>query len=784
MKDVLSPIFISGTAALTFASHSGFPAYPADALAASSQMTAALAGLLFLGKKWRLCYVFLAIALVLTFGQRYCCSRDSFMAAQETRFPADEVVQLTGRLSDFPEVHPEGSRLLIRTRSFQIARSEFRKALNIQIWLAGDASFLNRGDTIQIYTSVYSLNLHKNFYPFPAEQAALYRQIHFRGRCKSILLVRVLKPAPFYWRWLGAWRRRIRAAIQSRFGNRGQLGEKGVFLEATILGDRSRLDPRTREELIASGAYHLIAISGGNVAIIAVLSLLALKKAGMRRQRRTIACSLLLLLFLAVSGFEITAQRAVWMALFAFTGAALYLSVRPLNLLSGSGIVLLTCSPTVFLDPAFILSFALTAAVIHGRELFRSGLTFLPNFLAELLSALLASALVALPLSLHFFNRYAPAGILSGLLLIPLASVITTVGALLIPLAPLSSSLSAALLAAGDFPLSFFFAVTRFFSRHLDWTLYRAAPPLWLVAAILFSFFCWRRNGRSWLQRLAAPLAWLLLTTATVIHWGPPGNRHLEVTFLDVGQGDSQLVVFPGSQALLIDGGGSWRPGFEVGRQIVLPFLLQKKVRIRWLALSHCHPDHLRGILEIMAILQPEELWIASAPREEELFTALMTALPRRTRVVEVSAGFDRHISDCTVRCLYPDRIIRPLRTANNHSLVLRISDSCHSFLFSGDIDDDAERELLDRLETPALRSDVLKIPHHGSRSASSPEFVAAVHPHVGILSLALRNVFGFPHRDTLRTYRQQGVRLLSTSIRGGIRVISLPQGLAIETSK
>ena len=161
-----------------------------------------------------------------------------------------------------------------------------------------------------------------------------------------------------------------------------------------------------------------------------------------------------------------------------------------------------------------------------------------------------------------------------------------------------------------------------------------------------------------------------------------------------------------------------------------------------------------------------------------------MTALPRRTRVVEVSAGFDRHISDCTVRCLYPDRIIRPLRTANNHSLVLRISDSCHSFLFSGDIDAAAERELLDRLETPALRSDVLKIPHHGSRSASSPEFVAAVHPHVGILSLALRNVFGFPHRDTLRTYRQQGVRLLSTSIRGGIRVISLPQGLAIETSK
>jgi competence protein ComEC len=314
-------------------------------------------------------------------------------------------------------------------------------------------------------------------------------------------------------------------------------------------------------------------------------------------------------------------------------------------------------------------------------------------------------------------------------------------------------------------------------------------PPVRETSAKLFinsSFTIFERfssGSQKKIQKIVLSSILLLLMVFISVHlfFYSPGN--LEVFFLDVGQGDSHVVVFPGGDALLIDGGGVYYSDFQVGRNIVLPFILEKRIHIKWIAVSHYHPDHAYGVAEIIDILKPKELWISSETPDELGYKKLFQAVPSSTRIKKIAAPFTRKIANCTIQFLYPDRFIRENRSHNNHSQVVKISDQYHSFLFTGDIEKEVEADLRDNNCT-ALQSTVIKVPHHGSASSSSPGFLECVNPRFAIFSCGLNNRFGFPHRKVLDTYQDQGIKYLSTGRSGGIQLISLPNGIEIETSK
>jgi competence protein ComEC len=265
------------------------------------------------------------------------------------------------------------------------------------------------------------------------------------------------------------------------------------------------------------------------------------------------------------------------------------------------------------------------------------------------------------------------------------------------------------------------------------------------------------------------------------IFYYKPGN--LEVFYLDVGQGDSEVVVFPGGDALLIDGGGTYYSDFQVGQKIVLPFILQKKIKIKWAAVSHFHPDHARGITEIIPIIKPEELWISSDAREDFFYNQLIRATPGSVKIKRLHAPFNKKIGNCTVEFLYPERLITENRSRNNHSQVFKISDSHNAFLFTGDIEKEVESHLVE-VGCSKLPSTVIKVPHHGSRTSSTHEFLTCVHPEWAIFSYGQNNRFNFPHEEVNRNYKSQGTKYLSTARSGGIKIVSLPHSIEIETSR
>ncbi len=396
-----------------------------------------------------------------------------------------------------------------------------------------------------------------------------------------------------------------------------------MFLEATVLGDRGRLEDDERETLIGSGVFHMLAISGANIGMLALISLLALRGLRVPLKTRYALTSVLLLLFLTVSGFDVSAERAVLMALLLFAARVWFMDAEPSNIISFSGLLLLAVNPAQFLDPGFILTFALTAAILVGRGLFLPLLHWLPRWTAELLSANVSASLLALPLSLYFFQRYAFSGFFSGLLLAPLAAAITVCGALLLFLVFLPFNAAAlALLPAGVF-LGLFFKVSDWFYQHLSLSIYRPSPP-WGLLAVIGALFYAVSLARLSARRRAAP-ALLLAALLGYISFPAATYRpgRLEVYFLDVGHGDAEVAVLPNGDALLVDGGGSSFSDFQAGRRLVLPFLLQKRIHVRWAAATHYHPDHAEGLAEIIAILRPEELWLSSAVNGRRLLPAV-----------------------------------------------------------------------------------------------------------------------------------------------------------------
>lgn len=780
MRDLFTPLFLAVLATLAAAHALAPPSYPCRplALAAFGLFLA-----LFVLRRLRAAYAAVVLAFCLLFCGAYLSRREAHEAGRGLAFPAADYVTVSGRLRAYPEIGAGSSALWLEAASISWPGGSVAGPLGMRVVVRGDLRRLDRGDQVEVEARVDPRTPSRNFFANPYEAFLLSRDLQLAAFSKSAQLARRTAAAAPFWRFIGAWRSRVRRAIEGRYLEGERLKPAGVFLEATLLGDRGRLENGEQEELIGSGVFHLLAISGGNIAMLALASLLLCRLLRLPLQARYGASALLLLLFLAISGFDVSAERAVLMALLVFAGKVWFMDVVPANIISFCGLLLLTRNPAQFLDPGFVLTFALTAAILAGRRLFLPRLRRLPRWGAELAAANFSAALLALPLSLHFFQRYAFSGFFSGLLLAPLAAGVTLCGVLLLLLCWLPAAAAGLALLPAGVLLDVFFAASGWIYRHASWSVFRPSPPLWLLVLTGAAFYL------ATLERAGARLraASALLLAGLLLFISLPPRRHrpqdLELYFLDVGHGDAIVAVFPGGDALLVDGGGSSYSDFQVGRRLVLPFLIQKRIHVRWAAAGHFHPDHAEGLAEILPIVRPEELWISSTAGADRCFAELMAAAPPATRIRRLARGFALRRGSVFLECLWPPGFIEAQRSANDHSMVLRISDGCASFLLAGDIEKGPELELAGQ-DGPGLAVSVLKIPHHGSRTSSSAAFLDTVKPMLAVISAPAFSSHGFPHKEVVERLQERGCRWLSTARRGGICISSTKRGLQIQVSR
>jgi competence protein ComEC len=326
-----------------------------------------------------------------------------------------------------------------------------------------------------------------------------------------------------------------------------------------------------------------------------------------------------------------------------------------------------------------------------------------------------------------------------------------------------------------------------------DWRI--PTPPLWLgiafcAALLACGVACGMARGRWWRAASGAVLA-VLLTLLLASPFAPethPGE--LEMTAIDVGQGDSLLVVFPDGRRMLVDGGGipafghAAKTQLDIGEDVVAPYLWERGIRtVDVVALSHAHADHIGGLPALVADFHPRELW-TGAIQESDAWSRLRQEAARRgVKVVPMHEPGCFQFGGAEVEVLAPlDDYVPGDAPGNNDSLVLRVRYGRHAFLLTGDVERPVERGMLERGELQ--QTDVLKVPHHGSRTSSSEEFLGAVAPSFAVISAGYENSYGHPHRDVIERLAEHHTAVFRTDQDGLVSIRTDGRRLYVETGR
>lgn len=567
----------------------------------------------------------------------------------------------------------------------------------------------------------------------------------------SAEVVRVLQRGPALWRYVDG--------VRARFTERALLlctsRDRGALVAALGVGERAALSAEAEDDLSASGLVHLLASSGLHLAVV-VLVVRELSRRLWLRTRwaaawRASAASAAIALPFALA--EVLLLGAPWPAVRAGFGAAVALLGAGAGRRSdGITTLAIGAGGCALVDPAAThdLALQLSVAGIAGllllarplRELFPVPCPApgaprwrrLAEHLLGLACSTLAAALCTAPLLAAAFHRVSlvsalanAVGLLPGLAAIPVSTALVLFD--LVPLWFIADQLAGATLLAAHGFAALPFAVVRVATPGIVCCL------LWYAGVAL----CARRRLRAALVPFAT-LSALAVSAAVLARF----SDRLVITFLAVGQGDSAIVQLPRGRAMLIDAGGDlrWPARFDPGTRDVLPALAELGIsRLDLAVLTHPHPDHAGGLLSVLDHVPVGELWmtaeqdpIATAVRERALLRGVPVREPHDATLGEVGLEV-------------PSRYQKG-RSLNDNSIVLRIVYRKVAALFAGDVEALAEAELAQG-EAP-LRSDLLKAPHHGSRTSSTEAFLRRVSPGATVYSVGAGNSFGFPHAEVV----------------------------------
>ncbi len=568
-------------------------------------------------------------------------------------------------------------------------------------------------------------------------------------------------------------------------------------LKSLVISDAGTLSPDLWEAFRKTGTAHILSISGLHVGIVALFFYKIFFFALRRSERLTLAVNIRkaaiamtvipVVVYGLLAGFPVPTQRAVIMVI-AFVAAFVLDRGRDyFNTLALAALVILALYPYSIWDVSFQLSFAAVFFILLVAQAWKKETDkdedpvqdggFLRRVwekrikpLKSVLLVTLAAGIGTAPILAYHFNMVSFTGLLANLVAVPLSSAIIPLLLVSVVLSPLWAGLAKALLVVSDVLFSLLVWVIKFFSA-LPYSSIRVAAPTILEVILYYGLVITLVNARRRRVYAYAAAVLLLAIFADWGYWGYYAGRGgpLRAAFISVGQGESELIEFPGGKTMLIDGGGMYGTDFDVGESVVAPFLWSRRVRkIDYMVLSHPQLDHMGGLKFIAGNFNVGEFWWNGDGDLKELGRILEK---KKVKIRELSSPFVFDIEGVTVEVLHPEKGMR--LPPNDMSLVLRLKYGDFSLLLTGDITAEAESILSKK----AARASVLKAPHHGSRYSSTEGFLAVVRPEAVIISAGRGNQFGFPHEEALARYMTSGAKVFRTDTQGAIMLESDGKG-------
>ena len=640
-------------------------------------------------------------------------------------------------------------------------------------------------------------------------------------------------------------RRRLRDEIDTLFSSRPQVD--GV-LRAMLLGDRSFVERTESIDFQKTGVFHVLVVAGLHVGALALFLFWMGRVLRLTPFWTALTTLTLLFAYVAVVEQRPPVLRAALMTALVVMGGLFFRRLDLLNSAGMAALILLIARPLAVRDSSFQLTFLaigciaglaapwleknlqpyvkalrawrdVTRDAAHEPRAaqFRIDLRAtarwislrvpgpLENFSGEMLARGLAASLRVcellvitlalqigmLPLMARDFHRVTLSAPLVNLAAVPITGIVVPLGFLTLGSGFLSPAVGKLLAAPLAWVTALLLQVVQWFAHFPRWSYRIPGPPVLLVVVFLTAGVLLAMTARSshswsrWVSRSAAGVLGLSALTIALFPFSPRWSAgRLELTVLDVGQGDALFVVSPHGRTLLIDGGGGFI-GFsgheehnriDPGEEAVSPYLWSRGFqKLDVVALTHAHQDHIGGLAAILDNFRVGTLWIGREVESGTLAALENLAREKKIPIVHEVRGKAFSWDSVEAQLLWPE--ISPqtvgISAKNNDSLVLHLKYGKQGMMLPGDAEKQAESSILSDNSETAIRADVLKVGHHGSKNSTTPEFLAAVHPSVAVISAGEDNPYGHPSTELLDRLESAGVRILRTDRDGAVHVLT-----------
>lgn len=626
---------------------------------------------------------------------------------------------------------------------------------------------------------------------------------------------------------------RVREAIRKILVN-SLSEEPSAILQAMLIGETRGLTHNIREPFMISGTVHLLSISGSHLAMVGWLAFQGsrafLKRLPqgwillLSRRIALVRISVLVTVFPVVgytllSGSQVETVRALVMVLVYLLAWWFQRDHHSFNALALSALLILFFNPSAIFSVSFQLSYITVFTLIIFYQFLNKGEDVPPEQdntrvevrlspggtarkwgiklgrkLREAVTLSAVAGIVTFPLTAYYFNQIAWMGFIANIVAVPF------VGFIMVPLGLICSLFSVLfdfdtlwMSGLNEFLAAQLLSFARLMSDVPMSEVHVPAPPLIVVAAI-YGIAALAVLAHGWFRPkiiFTIGLAGIVFIWVFRMIAGPPLG-YLQVVFFDVGQGDGAWVRLPDGKTMIIDGGKAYK-NFDIGRMVIGPFLWNLGLYdVDILVATHPQLDHVGGHEFIINKFRVGEVWTNGMDKDADFYRRFRSAMAQNgliERPVSEADGAVIKGKNYEVRILNPGNMIggkestlkRKSSRENDQSIVLRIQYGNEVLLFTGDIEKKAELRLLKK--GFRLRSTVLKVPHHGSRSSIVPDFIERVKPEVAVFSAGRNNPYRHPSVDTLKAYRKIRSEIFRTDRQGAIVYVSDGENRVIRTS-
>ncbi|NLJ40195.1 MAG: DNA internalization-related competence protein ComEC/Rec2 [Clostridiales bacterium] len=630
---------------------------------------------------------------------------------------------------------------------------------------------IKAGDWIEVEGELEKPQGQRNPKGFDYRSYLARRKIHYVLGVPQRKIVSV-EPGKFPWprSWIVHMRGFMADAYDRYIG-----GTPATLLKAMTLGERWALPSEIKDQFAITGVAHILAISGLHIGFLVLMLLWLTNKLRLKSGMAFIVQGIVLLIYCAMVGGNPSVVRATVMAIVLVGGRAIGRKADSLNSMFLAAFIILIFKPLDLWEVGFQLSFGATAGIILYSKTFSDKFKRLPRNIAGSLATMASAQLGTWPLIAYYFNIFSPVSFAANLILIPIAGIMVTSGLLfpiLVSILPILASVMGWWLW---WICSLFIWANKWLSGFSWSSLSVVSPNLLFLTVYYIIFFIMSGQRPRWIKKPACISGILAFTLLVSLIIAPIFDNNFKVVFVDVGQGDCIYIRTPDKKHILVDGGGK-PPGmgeFDVGKEVVLPFLLKNGVRrLDLVVMSHGHEDHMMGLIPVIKDLKVDAFLEFPPWEPTDGYKELKGLAQRKGVKCLIGKGGDTYRigRDVFIDIIYPvsdKNLLEGLyeNNENNLSLVMNIRYGDINLMLTGDIEKGVESYLSEHWNEEVS---VLKVAHHGSKTSSIKEWIKVISPKVAVIQSG-KNNFGHPNPDVLERLEEQGAKIFRNDNSGAI---------------